>query len=127
MTIFFVVIALANIALPLTNGFAGEFLMFNGLLSAQSNYKIVFTLVAGLGIILSAVYTLNMIRKTFYGEAVSLKVPVTDLKLNERLALGLVVIIILWLGIYPQSLLDVTSSFSKEWFSKIDVSYLFRK
>lgn len=67
MTIFFVIIALANIALPLTNGFAGEFLMFNGLLSAKSNYNVVFTVLAGLGIILAAVYTLNMIRKTFYG------------------------------------------------------------
>ena len=127
MTIFFVIIALANIALPLTNGFAGEFLMVNGLLSAQSNFKVIFTVLAGLGIILAAVYTLNMIRKTFYGEAVSLKVPVTDLKLNEQLALGLIVVIILWLGVYPQSMLDLTSSFSKEWFSKIDVSYLFRK
>ncbi len=127
MTIFFVVIALANIALPLTNGFAGEFLMFNGLLSAQSNFKVVFTVLAGLGIILAAVYTLNMIRKTFYGEAVSLRVPVTELKLNEQLALGLIVVIILWLGIYPQSMLELTDSFSKEWFSKIDVSYLFRK
>ena len=127
MTIFFVIIALANIALPLTNGFAGEFLMFNGLLSAKSNYNVVFTVLAGLGIILAAVYTLNMIRKTFYGEAVSLKVPVTDLKLNEQLALGLIVVIILWLGIYPQSMLDLTNSFSNDWFNKVDVSYLFRK
>ena len=127
MTIFFVIIALANIALPLTNGFAGEFLMFNGLLSAKSNYNVVFTVLAGLGIILAAVYTLNMIRKTFYGEAVTLKVPVTDLKLNEQLALGLIVVIILWLGIYPQSMLDLTNSFSNDWFNKVDVSYLFRK
>jgi NADH-quinone oxidoreductase subunit M len=127
MTIFFVIIALANIALPLTNGFAGEFLMFNGLLSAKSNYNVVFTVLAGLGIILAAVYTLNMIRKTFYGEAVTLKAPVTDLKLNEQLALGLIVVVILWLGIYPQSMLDLTSSFSSDWFNKIDVSYLFRK
>ena len=127
MAIFFVVIALANIALPLTNGFVGEFLMFNGLLSAQTNYKVVFTVLAGLGIILAAVYTLNMIRKTFYGEAVSLKAPVTDLKLNEQLALGVIVLIILWLGIYPQTMLGVTDSFSNDWFSKIDVRYLFRK
>jgi NADH-quinone oxidoreductase subunit M len=127
MAIFFVIIALANIALPLTNGFAGEFLMFNGLLGAKSKYFLLFTVLAGLGIILAAVYTLNMIRKTFYGEAVVLKAPVTDLKWNEQLALGVIVVIILWLGIHPQSLLGVTDSFSKEWFNKIDVSYLFRK
>lgn len=127
MAIFFVIIALANIALPLTNGFAGEFLMFNGLLGARSKYFVVFTVLAGLGIILSAVYTLNMIRNTFYGDVRELKAPVTDLKMNEKLVLAVIVGIILWLGIYPQSLLGVTESFAGDWFSKIDVSYLFRK
>lgn len=127
MATFFVIIALANIALPLTNGFAGEFLMFNGLLGAKSKYFVVFTVLAGLGIILAAVYTLNMIRKTFYGEAVSLKAPVTDLKLNEKLVLGVIVLIIFWLGIHPQSLLEVTDGFAKDWVNKIDISYLFRK
>ncbi len=127
MTLFFVVIALANIALPLTNGFAGEFLMFNGLLHAKSNFAIAYTVVAGLGIILAAVYTLNMIRNTFYGEAVALRAPVTDLKLNETMALSVIVVLILWLGIYPQSMLDLTDQFTREWMTKIDVSHLFRK
>jgi NADH-quinone oxidoreductase subunit M len=127
MAIFFVIIALANIALPLTNAFAGEFLMFNGLLASKSAYFLVFTVVAGLGIILAAVYTLNMIRNTFYGEAVQLKAPVTDLRLNEKLALSVIVVLILWLGIHPQSMLDLTAQFSKEWMTKIDITYLFRK
>ena len=35
LAILFVVIALANIALPLTNAFVGEFLMFNGIFSSR--------------------------------------------------------------------------------------------
>jgi len=66
MAILFVIVALANIGLPLTNGFIGEFLMFNGIFaSAVTKYYIVFTALAGLTIILAAVYTLNMIRKVF--------------------------------------------------------------
>jgi len=52
MTIALVVIALANIALPLTNGFVGEFMLFNGLFVSGSQYHIVFMVIAGLGIIL---------------------------------------------------------------------------
>src|SRR4030095_16602636 len=79
MAIFFVLIALANIALPLTNAFVGEFMMFNGIFGADvysGNYTVlgiikvnanyfsfIYTVGAGLGIILGAVYTLNMIRK----------------------------------------------------------------
>ncbi len=127
MAIFFVIIALANIALPLTNAFAGEFLMFNGLLGAKSAYYILYTTFAGVGIILAAVYTLNMIRKTFYGETNELTATATDLRLNEKLVLSIIVVLIFWLGINPQSMLDVTDSFSKEWFGKIDISHLFRK
>ncbi len=127
MAIFFVIIALANIALPLTNAFAGEFLMFNGLMNAKSNYYLWFTVLAGLGIILAAVYTLNMIRRIFYGEVNELTAVATDLKLNEKLALGIIVGLIFWMGVYPQVLLDVTDNFSQELVNKIDISHLFRK
>ena len=126
LAIFFVIIALANTALPLTNGFVGEFLMFNGLLSARSNYYLVFTVVAGLGIILSAVYTLNMIRKSFYGDANAVTSQVVTLKLTDKIVLSTIVILILVIGIYPQIILDVTKDFSNELFQKIDISYLFR-
>src|SRR6185295_6046342 len=64
MAILLVTVALANIALPLTNAFAGEFLMFNGLFNSNgSKYYLWFTIFAGLSIILAVVYTLNMILK----------------------------------------------------------------
>jgi NADH-quinone oxidoreductase subunit M len=102
-----VVISLASVALPLTNGFVGEFMMFNGLFGTNSCSHIVMV-IAGLGVILGAVYTLNMIQKTTYGEAVTMSLK-GDLSVNEYLGLFVIIGIILFLGVYPQPLLDLTS------------------
>lgn len=122
MAIFFVIIALANIALPLTNAFVGEFLMFNGLLQAKSTYAIYWVVMAGMGIILSAVYTLNMIRKIFYGDTNSVTASAHDLRLNEKLALGIIVILIFWMGVYPQGMLNITEGFSQQLLEKITIT-----
>ena len=114
MAMLFVIIALANIALPLTNAFIGEFLMFNGLFNTRSDYRIWFTVLAGIGIILSAVYTLNMIRKIFYGEKTAVMAPGQDLRLTEKLALFVIVILIFWFGIYPQDMLNLTEAVSAD-------------
>lgn len=123
MTIFFVVIALANIALPLTNAFVGEFLMFNGLVTARdfTGYYMFFTVMAGLGIILSAVYTLNMIRKVFYGEMSAATSNARDLMISEKLALSIIVVLILVLGVYPQPMLDITDGISQAILEKVGI------
>lgn len=119
MAILFVIIALANIALPLTNAFVGEFLMFNGIFQARSIFYLWWTVMAGMGIILSAVYTLNMIRKIFYGESNAITANAADLRWNEKLALGIIVILIFWMGIYPQSMLQLTDGISGDILEKI--------
>ncbi|MEC5142216.1 NADH-quinone oxidoreductase subunit M [Chitinophaga sp. 212800010-3] len=106
MAIFLVIISLANIGLPLTNGFIGEFLMFSGLFQ----YNHWFMAFAGLGIILSAVYTLGMIQKVIFGQSNTLTETTTDLQPGEALALSLIVIIILVMGVYPKPMLDLVSS-----------------
>jgi NADH-quinone oxidoreductase subunit M len=104
LTIFLVIIALANIALPLTNAFVGEFMMFSGLF--QFNFW--YTAVAGLSIILAAVYTLNMIQKVFYGEANSITGTMQEISLNQKLVLAVLVLLIFFFGVYPQPLFDLT-------------------
>lgn len=108
MAIALVIISFANIALPLTNGFIGEFMLFNGLFSSASAYRITFMVVAGLGVILGAVYTLNMVQKTAYGNTVEMKMQ-KDLTANEFAGLAIIIAIILFLGVYPKPLLDMTA------------------
>ena len=121
LAIFLVIVALANIALPLTNAFPGEFLMFNGIFSSQTKYYLWFIVLAGMGIILGAVYTLNMIRKVFYGDTNELTAVAGDIRWNEKLALAIIVIIIFWLGVYPQILLNETTALTDSIFKKFEL------
>jgi len=127
LTIFFVIIALANIALPLTNAFVGEFLLFAGVLATPSTYYWAFAVAVGLGIILSAVYTLRMIRAVFYGQPSARTSMAIRLALHEVGALVFIVGLILFFGICPQPLIDMTADFSKDLFGQTDITSLFRK
>ncbi|MBS1734517.1 MAG: NADH-quinone oxidoreductase subunit M [Bacteroidetes bacterium] len=106
LTILLVIIALANIALPLTNAFTGEFMMFSGLYMFSGWYAAI----AGIGIILAAVYTLNMIQKVFYGNSNSIVDSLKDISLNEKLILAVIVCIIFFVGVYPQPVIDLTKN-----------------
>lgn len=111
MAIFLVVIALANIALPLTNGFVGEFLMFNGVWNSEvTKYNYVFAALAVITIILSAVYTLNMLQKVLFGKTNSLTEKEGRMISMEKLALAVILGIILVVGIYPQPVFELTQS-----------------
>jgi NADH-quinone oxidoreductase subunit M len=103
LTIFLVIIAFANIALPLTNAFVGEFMMFAGIYK----HNVWMAAVAGISIILAAVYTLNMIQKVFYGNANATIENVTDISFNEKLGLALIVIMIFAFGVFPQPMIDL--------------------
>lgn len=128
MAILFVIIALANIALPLTNAFIGEFLMFTGIFSSTAtNYSLWYTVLAGLCIILAAVYTLNLIRKIFYGDTVSKTAVAKDINPNEKLALGVIVILIFWMGVYPQPVLNITNEISESIIKITDIRHLLTK
>ena len=106
LTIMLIIIALANIALPLTNAFIGEFMMFSGIWK----YSVWLTAAAGLSVILSAVYTLNMIQKVFYGNTNSITENVKDINLNQKLGLGIIIVLVFIFGIYPQPMIDLTKS-----------------
>ncbi len=106
MAIALVIIAFANIALPLTNGFIGEFMLFHGIFQSPNPYHIVFMVLAGLGVILGAVYTLNMVQKVAYGEAKT-TVVVNDVSKNELFGLIIIIGLIIVLGVYPKILFGI--------------------
>lgn len=126
LAILLVIVALANIALPLTNAFIGEFLMFNGIWNSDiTKYRVVFTAVAILSIILAAVYTLNMVQKIFYGNTNERTERTHDISPNEKLALSVIVLLIIVFGVYPQPLLNLTNGFVDLLLNKINVAHLF--
>jgi NADH-quinone oxidoreductase subunit M len=110
LTIMLVIIALGNIALPLTNGFVGEFMMFNGVFSsAVTKYGVLDTAVAGICIILAAVYTLNMIKKIFYGNSNALTQSGSPVPVNVLVSLSVIVVLIFLTGVYPKPMLQLTN------------------
>ena len=104
LAILLVVMALANIALPLTNAFIGEFLMFNSLFQ----YNIWAAAIAGISIILAAVYTLGMIQKIFYGSTVALTDTASEAGKQVQWVMIVLVLIVLITGVYPQPLFNLT-------------------
>jgi NADH-quinone oxidoreductase subunit M len=111
LAILLVIVALANVALPLTNAFIGEFLMFAGLFNSNvSDYNKIFTVAAIVTIILSAVYTLNMLQKVLFGHTSVLTERGTEIRLNEKLVLSVLVVMIIALGVYPKPMLDLTQT-----------------
>jgi NADH-quinone oxidoreductase subunit M len=110
LVIFLVVIALANIALPLTNAFVGEFMMFNGVFSSTvTNRGKLQAIFAGISIILAAVYTLNMIKKIFYGETNSITTKGEDAGMEVKVALAIIVVLVVIMGIYPKPVLELSN------------------
>ena len=81
-------------------------MMFSGLF----RFNIWYTAVAGISIILAAVYTLNMIKNVFYGESNELTASAKDISLNEKIILSVVVVAIFLVGIYPQPFFDLTKN-----------------
>jgi NADH-quinone oxidoreductase subunit M len=97
LAIFMVIIAFANIALPMTNAFVGEFMLFNGLFQM----KPWIAALAGVSIILSAIYTLNMVKNVFYGEVSAAVVSFKDINALQIGMLTVITLLIFILGLYP--------------------------
>ena len=100
IVIAMVIIAYANVALPLTNSFVGEFMMFHGIFESGIPYHMTYMIIAGSGIVLSAIYMLNMVQKVGYGTAKEGEV-IENTKTNEAIGLWIIIAIILIVGIYP--------------------------
>lgn len=101
---FFMLFAMANVGLPGTSGFVGEFMVI--LSSFQSNFWIAFG--AATTLILAASYTLWMYKRVIFGAVQSNKIAgLTDLNVFEKINFTILALFVLWLGIYPAPLLNV--------------------
>lgn len=104
--ILFMIIMLGAVAVPLTNGFVGEFL----LLKSVFDYNVTYAVIAGLTIIFGAVYMLRSYQLSMFGPQVQLTSNFKDVDSNETLVLGIVAALVLFLGFYPQPVFDLTSA-----------------
>lgn len=100
----FMFFTMANVGLPGTSGFVGEFLTLSA--AFQVNTWIAF--LATTGVILSAGYALWLYRRVVFGDLIkeSLKT-ITDMNTRERLMVAPLVVMTLVLGIYPALVLDL--------------------
>ncbi len=92
------VVMLANVGLPLTNGFVGELLLLNGLYQ----YAPGWALAGGLSVVLAAAYMLRFYRWAFLGPMpASRPQAVHDVVGWERWGLAVLVLLIVAIGVYP--------------------------
>jgi NADH-quinone oxidoreductase subunit M len=103
----FMVFTLANVGLPGTGGFVGEFLTMLGAFI----FNTWIAIFAATGVILSAAYALYLYRRIIFGELVKPALQtIRDLSPREFATLAPLVAITIWMGIYPKPIFDVTSA-----------------
>jgi NADH-quinone oxidoreductase subunit M len=115
----FMVFTLANVGLPGTSGFIGEFLTLVG--AFKANTWVAF--LATFGVILSAAYALWLYRRMIFGplEKPSLRT-ISDMNYREVLVFAPLVLLVLLFGFYPAPLLDVTAVSVKKLVSNYEVA-----
>jgi NADH-quinone oxidoreductase subunit M len=108
---FFMIVTLSSIALPLLNGFVGEFLILIGTYtSTLLPHAHLFASLAAVGMILSAVYMLWMYQRVVFGEVRNPEnLKLADLNFREKLVLIPISILILVMGVYPSVFLSRSS------------------
>ncbi len=102
------IVTLSSLGLPGLNGFVGEFTILLGAFNSTVLSSFWFAGIATLGVILAAVYLLHMFQKVFLGrldkpENRALK----DLSWREILIFAPILVLIVWIGIYPQPFFDL--------------------
>jgi NADH-quinone oxidoreductase subunit M len=114
LSLAMVLICLSSVGMPFLNGFVGEMMVLAGVMDINSpTCAMVFGAVGAASIVLGAWYLFTMLQRVFFGP---LKEPhhdpnlgpILDLKLREIAALLPIIGACLFIGIYPQPLLDAT-------------------
>jgi NADH-quinone oxidoreductase subunit M len=114
----FMIAALSSIGLPGTNGFIGEFLVLLGAFDRWWPLAVVATS----GVILAAAYMLWMVQRVFFGPVTHEENKnLTDLNKREWAYLLPLVVLIFWIGFYPQPLLAKMQPSIDRWLTTVSV------
>jgi NADH-quinone oxidoreductase subunit M len=103
----FMVFTMANVGLPGTSGFIGEFMTLLGTFKVSLPTAVFATT----GVILSAAYALWLYRKVVFGALVKPSLmSIKDLTLRECITLFPLVVATIWIGVYPKPVLDMSAA-----------------
>jgi NADH-quinone oxidoreductase subunit M len=94
---------MASLGLPMLGNFIAEFLILLGTFPVNP----ALTMIATLGLIFSALYSLRMMQKVFLGPATVTPMPQKDLTARELIIMAALCISIVVLGLYPQPVMDL--------------------
>ena len=95
---FFVIAVLSSVGLPGLNGFVGEFLILAGSFKTHPRW----TVAAASGVILAAIYLLWLVQRVFFGPITTDKNrQICEIAWNEVAALVPLVVMMVWIGVYP--------------------------
>ncbi len=109
-TIVFVIVTMSSIAVPMTNGFIGEFLILMG----AFQYSIITAAVAVTGVVLGAAYMLWMVKRVFFGPKGEIVLDseknkshaLHDLSVREWAVMVPMIVMIFWMGLFPNHFMD---------------------
>jgi NADH-quinone oxidoreductase subunit M len=105
--LIFMVFMLASVGLPGTSGFVGEFLVIVG--AFQANTWVALLIASGM--VLGAAYMLYLYRRIIFGKLTKQHLmDILDLNWREKAIFAPMIVLVLWMGIYPVSFLDVMSA-----------------
>lgn len=107
ITLIFV---LASLGLPGLGNFVAEFLTLIGAWKANP----VLTILATIGIVFATAYSLRIMQKVFLGDSLEQHDALPDLSLREKLIFIPAVVVILWLGLFPQTVIGTSKQIMTE-------------
>jgi NADH-quinone oxidoreductase subunit M len=98
----FIISMLSSVGLPGLNGFVGEFLILTGSFQTQPRAAVI----AATGVILAAIYLLWLVQRVFFGPVTNEENrSIPDIAWNEVAAMVPLVILMIWIGVYPNTFL----------------------
>jgi NADH-quinone oxidoreductase subunit M len=116
LTAFFLLLGMAAIGLPGTNGFVAELLILIGVLQASPGLAVI----AVLGVILGAAYFLGFYQRAFLGPVMDASVAsAADLRSRELLVAGVLGLLVLAGGLCPNWVQGVTANATNAWVTRI--------
>ena len=124
----FLIAALSSMGLPALNGFIGEFTILLGAANSTAYGTITYAVFAAIGIVLGAAYLLWLYQRVFWGPLDNpANAGLTDVNKRELGMMVALVILMVWIGIYPKPLFDFIDKPVDYIVRKVDPRYFDRQ